>query len=175
MIELKQIKETDLPIIHDIGYTEEMPFWATMNAPYFNEYKQVDLEEFLKTEAAYYLKDEGVAGIYLNDVIIGMVSCYWESKATRWLEMGIVIYQESKLRKGYGREAMRLWIQKCFSNYPEIERVGMTTWSGNTGLIALAQRLGMQEEARIRKVRYYEGVYYDSMKYGILRSEWNTD
>ena len=27
-------------------------------------------------------------------------------------------------------------------------------------------------EARIRKVRYYDGNYYDSIRMGILREEW---
>nr|MCX4136420.1 GNAT family N-acetyltransferase [Vibrio parahaemolyticus]MCX4136492.1 GNAT family N-acetyltransferase [Vibrio parahaemolyticus]MCZ6386917.1 GNAT family N-acetyltransferase [Vibrio parahaemolyticus]MCZ6386980.1 GNAT family N-acetyltransferase [Vibrio parahaemolyticus] len=30
-----------------------------------------------------------------------------------------------------------------------------------------------QQEARLRKVRYYNGEYYDSVKYGVLRSEWS--
>ncbi|EGR2428116.1 GNAT family N-acetyltransferase, partial [Vibrio cholerae] len=24
----------------------------------------------------------------------------------------------------------------------------------------------------LRKVRYYQGIYYDSVKYGVIRSEW---
>lgn len=36
----------------------------------------------------------------------------------------------------------------------------------------VAQRLGMKEEARIRKARMVEGVYYDAIKMGILREEW---
>jgi RimJ/RimL family protein N-acetyltransferase len=30
----------------------------------------------------------------------------------------------------------------------------------------------MQMEARIRKVRLYHGVFYDSIRMGILREEW---
>ncbi len=48
----------------------------------------------------------------------------------------------------------------------------MTTWSGNPRMMSLALKLGFQQEARLRKVRYYQGKYYDSVKYGVLRSEW---
>ena len=39
-------------------------------------------------------------------------------------------------------------------------------------MIRLAEKLGLICEARIRKVRYFNGVYYDSIKYGILREEF---
>ena len=39
-------------------------------------------------------------------------------------------------------------------------------------MMRVAEKLGFQKEAQIRKVRYYNGKYYDSMKYGILRDEW---
>ena len=41
-------------------------------------------------------------------------------------------------------------------------------------MMRCAEKLGMQQEARIRKVRYYQGEYYDSVKYGVLREEWQT-
>lgn len=50
----------------------------------------------------------------------------------------------------------------------------MTTWSGNPRMMSLALKLGFQQEARLRKVRYYDGKYYDSVKYGVLRSEWQA-
>lgn len=33
--------------------------------------------------------------IEINGSIIGMVSYYWESEVTKWLELGIVIYDAS--------------------------------------------------------------------------------
>jgi RimJ/RimL family protein N-acetyltransferase len=41
-------------------------------------------------------------------------------------------------------------------------------------MMRCAEKLGMQQEARIRKVRYYQGEYYDSVKYGVLKEEWQT-
>lgn len=38
-------------------------------------------------------------------------------------------------------------------------------------MMRLGERSGMQLEGRIRKVRYWQGEYYDSIKYGLLRTE----
>lgn len=95
-------------------------------------------------------------------------------KDTRWLEIGIVIYDEKYWNGGYGTEALRQWITKTFNDYPETEHIGLTTWSGNIRMMKAAEKLGMLQEARIRKVRYWQGEYYDSVKYGILRDGWNV-
>ncbi|GIA26089.1 acetyltransferase [Vibrio cholerae] len=50
----------------------------------------------------------------------------------------------------------------------------MTTWSGNDRMMSLATKLGLKQEALLRKVRYYQGIYYDSVKYGVIRSEWEV-
>ena len=46
---------------------------------------------------------------------------------------------------------------------------------GNIRMMKAAEKLGMLQEVRIRKVRYYNDEYYDSVKYGILREEWSDD
>ncbi len=110
------------------------------------------------------------AVIYNNEVI-GTVSYYWEHEPSKWLEMGISIYQSDNWGKGIGTNVMRMWIDHLF-NTLDIVRVGYTTWSGNKGMIKIGERLGMTMEARIRKVRYYNGTYYDSIRMGLLREEW---
>ena len=41
-------------------------------------------------------------------------------------------------------------------------------------MMTVANKLGFLKEGQIRKVRYYQGHYYDSVKYGILRKESAT-
>jgi len=53
-------------------------------------------------------------------------------------------------------------------------RVGYTTWSGNARMIKVGEKLGMTMEARLRKVRFWNGTYYDSIRMGILREEWES-
>lgn len=111
-------------------------------------------------------------GIEVDGQLIGMVSYYWENEATQWLNIGIIIYDENYWSQGIGTRAMQQWLDIIFDLNPELEHIGLVTWSGNPGMMHSATKLGMQQEARIRKVRYYQGVYYDSLMYGILRDEW---
>lgn len=39
----------------------------------------------------------------------------------------------------------------------------------------LGEKLGLQVEARIRKVRYYDGHHYDSIRMGVLREKWEEN
>lgn len=85
-----------------------------------------------------------------------MVSKNWIDEVTRWLEIGIVIYNPTYWHGGIGDRVLKIWISEIFDQYPELEHIGLTTWSGNPR----------------RKVRFYKEKYYDCMKYGILRDEW---
>lgn len=70
--------------------------------------------------------------------------------------------------------ALKLWMNHLFRTTDHV-RLGLTTWSGNKRMIRVAEKLGMQMEGRIRNVRYFNGHYYDSIRMGILREEWNNN
>lgn len=105
--------------------------------------------------------------------IVGMLTAYWEDgELQQWLEFGIIIYEAKLWNKGIGSFAVKAWITELFAMYPHIQRVGYTTWSGNHGMQKLGEKIGMTKEAQLRSVRYWQGEYYDSVKYGVLRKEW---
>ena len=91
------------------------------------------------------------------------------------MEIGILIFDEKNWGKGIGFGALKLWISELFADHQEIVRIGLTSWSGNNGMMKLAQKLGMQQEACYRRARIVNGNYYDSVSYGILREEWNEN
>ncbi|MCC4798419.1 GNAT family N-acetyltransferase [Enterovibrio norvegicus] len=104
---------------------------------------------------------------------IGYLSCYWEDQSTRWLEVGITLFTSQHWGKQLGRKALTLWISYLFEHH-DVARIGLTTWSGNPRMMKCAKALGMSEEGRMRKVRFYQGEYYDSLRYGVLREEWDA-
>lgn len=171
MIKLKKIKDEDVYHLWKIGFNEEKPEWKKWDAPYFDDYKKLTYEEFKHPNNQWYFSPNH-EGIFYNDILVGTISYHWENQKTRWLEIGIAIYDSAYYNKGIGFEAMKLYITKIFNLFPEIQRIGLTTWSGNYRMMKVSEKLGMQLEGRIRKVRYHNDVYYDSMKYGILREEW---
>lgn len=103
--------------------------------------------------------------------VVGYVGAYWIDKNTNWLETGIVIYDKDYWNGGYGSEAYKLWIDFLFKS-TGLHRLGMSTWSGNERMMKVAERIGMSLEARIRNARTVEGQYFDAIKMGMLREEW---
>lgn len=172
-IELDKFNENYLKDIWKVGYSQDMPEWAKWNGPYFEEYTcYKDEKSFSQSEDWKFLLKDNCRAILIDKKAVGMVSRNWHDRKTRWMEIGIVIYDESFWSKGYGKEAFKIWISQSFKDYPELEHLGLTTWSGNKRMMGLAEKLGFLKEAQIRKVRYWQGFYYDSIKYGVLREEW---
>src|SRR5699024_1646910 len=92
-------------------------------------------------------------------------------KNTNWLETGIVLYDKYFWNDGYDSEAYKIWIDFLFKA-TGIHRLGMSTWSGIIKMMKAAAKIGMLEEARISNARNVNGEYFDEMKMGILRDEW---
>ncbi|MBA3943461.1 MAG: GNAT family N-acetyltransferase [Herpetosiphonaceae bacterium] len=107
-----------------------------------------------------------------DDLLLGTVTWAWESQETYWLTIGIVIFDPTWWGHGLGYEALGLWSDYLFREMPQIVRLDLRTWSGNDGMVHLAQKLGYELEARFRKARIVKGQYYDGLGYGVLRDSW---
>ena len=157
------LKPFSLHHLNDIwqdGFSNENPEWTKWNAPYFNDYTPYNtFSDFKQSSVADYLMSTSCKSICLDEKAVGMVSKNWIDEATRWLEVGIVIYDSSKWSGGYGTAALQIWINHIFQNTDKLEHIGLTTWSGNPSMMHVAEKLGFQKEAQIRKVRYYNGKY----------------
>ncbi len=166
---IRPIKEKDLYRVWELVYKEATPEWKQWDAPYY-PHSTKTYEEFMKTSASW-VDQEDYWAIEVDETFIGVVSYYWEHKPSHWIEVGIILYQSGNWGKGIGMRALKLWINHLFDTLPLV-RLGFSTWSGNKCMIRVGEKLGMQMEARIRKARYYNGEYYDSIKMGLLREEW---
>ena len=168
---IRPIREEDLYSLWELVYKEESPEWKKWDAPYF-EHKSMPYDVFLEQKDLY-IDQEHYWGIEVNGELIGTVSYYWEHEPSNWLEMGIGIYNPKYWNGGYGTRALTMWIDHLFETMPLV-RVGYTTWSGNHRMTKVGEKLGMQMEARLRKCRFYNNEYYDSIRMGLLREEWES-
>ena len=109
-----------------------------------------------------------------SDVLIGLVTWGWESRETHWPLVGVVIYDDKRWGQGIGTEALGLWTDYLFTHLTSAVRLDLRTWSGNPGMMRLAEKLGYKLEARFRKARIVGGKYYDGLGYGLLREEWRS-
>lgn len=168
---LRPATEEDLELLWRLIHDDLA--WKRLDAPYYPP-PTWTLEEF---RAGYFQVLSGGGSdlvVEVNGEPVGVVTYTWEDETTRWLEVGIVLYSPGSWGRRLGRRALRLWVSHLFSRF-EVEHIGLTTWSGNPRMIGCAESVGMTLEARVRKVRYFEGEYYDSVKLGVLREEWQAD
>ena len=179
-IKIRDLKLTDLDDLY-YWYSSDKEF-QKFDGPYFAKETKEELREYIESIKQKLAKGSknpyGSKKIIANqdtDEVIGSVTCYWKSKETLWLEVGIVIFDENYWGRGIGMAALKIWINEVFNSHPEIVRVGLTTWSGNKRMMALAEKLGLQKEAVYRKARIVDGKYYDSVSYGVLREEWEQN
>ena len=107
-----------------------------------------------------------------DDSPVGFVNRYWRSKETNWLRIGIRIIDQNNWGKGYGKEAMCMWVGYLFDQMLTLDSIGLTTWSGNASIVRIADHLGMKLEARFRKVRSFNNMEYDALGFAVLRQEW---
>ncbi|MGP4039215.1 GNAT family N-acetyltransferase [Gracilibacillus sp. D59] len=169
---LKEPTEAAVDELYYWKFEEEKQEAKKWNGPYIPEERQTKEEYrnmWLKDNKIYGFRDSLI--IYAEGKLLGYVGAHWIDKNTNWLETGIVIYDKDYWNGGYGSEAYQLWIDFLFKS-SDIHRLGMSTWSGNSRMIKVAEKVGMKEEARIRKARIVDGEYFDAIKMGILREEW---
>lgn len=153
--------------------------WMDFDGPYYPKYTPSELETHLlylqeRISQQHYPspRERLVIAHKKKDIILGSVSWYWQSKETLWMSNGIALYDHRWWGKGLGYEALGLWNQYLMDKFPDVVRLDLRTWSGNTGMMKLAEKLGYQQEATFRKARKVQGQYYDGIGYGMLRSEW---
>ncbi|MBI9044088.1 MAG: GNAT family N-acetyltransferase [Anaerolineaceae bacterium] len=153
--------------------------WHQFNGPYYSPAPLEKIPEKIAVYAAEISRGELpelrkyliIAKKETNE-IMGMVNWYWISQETLWMALGILIYDDNNWRGGYGTEALCMWRDYLFQNDPKLVRLDLRTWSGNVGMMNLAEKVGFTKEAVFRKARIVNGKYYDGLGYGILREEW---
>lgn len=173
-IKLKKFNIDFLSKIWEQGFREENPEWKKWDGPYFDDdYRMyTTFDEFLKSNEYKFFMNDNCRCILYNDEPVGMVNMHWSNRKTLWLNIGITIYDPNNWNKGLGVKALNLWIENIFNTYNELKHIGLVTWSGNIRMLKAAEKLGMKKEACIRKVRFWNNIYYDSISYGILREEF---
>ncbi|KEO85238.1 GNAT family N-acetyltransferase [Tumebacillus flagellatus] len=175
---LRDLTPDDVPVIWHWRFEAEDREHEKWNGPYgpvpFESLDDltVRMEQGLFSETAEG-KFRSQLVIEADGKLIGTVNAYWVDERTKWLEIGIVIFDSRYWSGGYGTEAFGLWMTYLFANL-DIVRLGISTWSGNERMMRLAAKWGMIEEGRIRRARIVRGDYYDSIKMGILREEWDA-
>ena len=171
VVTIQDFEASDMQSVYTLAYEKPHYRFEDYDAPYFEKEERKTLEAFKEYYPQRYMNKSSLKAIKINGRLVGSVSSYYVDSRTRWLEIGIILYEENMWNKGIGMIALKQWITHVFNTHT-IEHIGLTTWSGNQGMMKSALKVGLNLEAHIPKVRYYQDHYYDSLKFGITRSEW---
>ncbi len=122
------------------------------------------------------LEEEDVArfAIEADGKVIGSVGLHpWRNHRAGNVSLGIGIYDPQYLSKGYGRDAINVFLDWCFriQNY---RRVGLTVGANNERAIRTYRACGFVEEGRRRQHEYVNGQYVDEVIMSLLRGDWEA-
>jgi RimJ/RimL family protein N-acetyltransferase len=104
---------------------------------------------------------------------LGWVNRYSEPHSSDTLMVGIDICEDDALNRGFGTEALGLWIGHLFSD-SGVHRLGFDTWSFNPRAMRVADKAGFVHEGTQREVLQWEGKWLDLVHFGMLRTEWEA-
>jgi RimJ/RimL family protein N-acetyltransferase len=85
--------------------------------------------------------------------------------------LGILIGEPEYWGGGYGTDALLLIVDYAF-DWLDFHRLWLGTMSINARMSRAASKVGFRLEAVQRGTWYADGVWYDSLLYGLLREEW---
>jgi diamine N-acetyltransferase len=104
--------------------------------------------------------------------LIGDMQLQLRDERSRVAGVGMGIYDREYLSKGYGREALTLFVEWAF-NIQNYTRLWLSVWATNERAIRCYQAVGFVEEGRQRRQEFVDGEYVDVVLMGLLREEWH--
>jgi uncharacterized protein len=155
------------------GHDEEVWRWTTYPVPRHRDDIAAQVADALEHRAA------GVRAPWAQldsrtGEVIGTTSFYDLDEANRSLEIGGTVLARSAWRSGRNTEAKLLLLERAF-DVLGCERVTWRTHASNLRSQAAIERLGATREGVIRRHKLlFNGLWRDSVVYGMLASEWPT-
>lgn len=172
---LREIRESDLSQLERWWQPDQD--WHRWDAPYFPKSDSAGVRNSIEHLAAELdHQPEPLRRMIIADrdqQLLGMASWHWEHEPSRWARCGLSVYDPDIRGCGVGTDALRLLAGQVFTRTPAF-RLDFATWSGNVGMCRVGEKLGWQREATFRLAREVRGQRYDSVVYGLLRTEWET-
>ena len=175
MIRLRDFRQSD--IADYVRWFTVETEWGKWDAPWETEEESPETVERYWTRyyerhqndapdaMRYRFEIEDAQGTHLGWVSAYTIDTFLEYFDTKeeMLAIGIDIPEQAFRHKGYGAEALRLFMEYLAKR--GIRTVYTQTWSGNARMIRVAEKLGFREYKRIVGVREVNGKKYDALTF----------
>lgn len=106
-----------------------------------------------------------------NDTLLGNIGLLSINQLHRRGELGVFIGEESHRGKGYGEQAISLFLWFLFHTL-QFHSVTLRVFAGNKGAIACYKKAGFQEIGRQREAHFRYGRFEDIVHMDILSTQW---
>lgn len=107
-----------------------------------------------------------------NRSLIGNCGIRLDSHNTEKADIGFEFSPEY-WGKGYATEAAHAMVHFGFKIL-KLHKIGAWCIANNRGSARVLEKLGMQLEGRLRENEYFKGRWWDTLMYGLLKSEWQV-
>ncbi len=166
---LRPIEKEDLKKLHELQSNVELVMLGNASwEPWSLASSEKEFEKHLESQ------EKGDFVIEVDGNIIGEIGLHeWRNRRAGAAAFGVGIYDPNYLSKGYGREAIGLFLDWAFRimNYRKIH---LETLAANERSVRCYKACGFVEEGLLRQHDYYNGDYADVLVMGILRDEWEA-
>lgn len=116
------------------------------------------------TNFAIIAKDSGL--------LIGNIGTHTIHEVNRNCEIGIFIGDSEYRGKGYGSEALSIFMDHMF-NQINMNSISLLAFEYNKRAIKCYEKLGFKLVGKMRQNKYLDGEYHDTLIMDILKSEFN--
>ena len=104
---------------------------------------------------------------------IGVVSLMNVSETHNSADLSVIVGSPQDREHGYGAEAIDLILRYGFEEL-NLHRVALSVFAFNDVAIAAYEKIGFQEEGRLRGALYRDGARHDAILMSILAPEWRA-
>jgi RimJ/RimL family protein N-acetyltransferase len=169
VVRLRPITKADYGFLWQCRSNPEiMPLWMQgRTIPSFEQYVR-ELEASLSGHTLALLLIE----TSIRPQPIGFAIAYDYSQQDRYTFFNIVL-TPGFTDLGWGAEAALLFLDYLFA-YFDLRKVCTDLFDFNQQPLAMLMRQGVPMEGRFRGQRYYQGMYHDVIRLGLLEEEWRS-
>lgn len=168
MIYLREITESDLPMIHNYRNKETVDSLGST-------FRFVNMETDQKWYQSYLAsRDKNVrCAICMNDTdkAIGVVYIVNIDPFNRTCGAGIIIGNTEYRGKGLGKKALAMAIKHAFVDLG-IQRVEGKIIESNNASRKMAAALGFKEEGIVRQSLFKNGEFHNQVQVGLLKEDF---
>lgn len=106
-----------------------------------------------------------------EDKPVGVVSLANINRANSSADLSVIVGDEKDRDRGLGTEAIRLLLDYAFEELG-LNRVGLSVFDFNETAIHAYEKLGFEEEGRLRQAIWRDGDFHDAILMSILARNW---